>query len=85
MITWTKADAWHRRDLPDGSYLMVSRTDPTADRWHWRHVVTSTGKVLAYGPHGTRKSYPSALTAMGCADRAVAPSVAVTAEFKAAA
>jgi hypothetical protein len=85
MTEWTKADAWHRRELADGSYLLVTRAHPTADRWHWRHLTTSTGKVLASGPHGHGKSYTSASAAMGCADRAVAPSVPVVAEFKTAA
>lgn len=57
---WVKADAWHRRELLDGTYLAVSLH--ARGIWSWRRHDRATGAVLANG------SGVTAACAMGNAD-----------------
>lgn len=85
-IEWTNADAWYRRELSGGSYLVVSRMTLQRDalkdkagraysaQWFWRQHSTATGELLDRGPRD-KHSYASCYTAMKCADKAVTPPV----------
>ncbi len=45
MSDWTSCDGWHRRDLADGTYLMVSRN--IHGIWQWRRHDLARGELLA--------------------------------------
>jgi hypothetical protein len=61
---WVKADAWHRREIGDGTYLAVSLH--AKGRWQWRRHIRATGAVMASGSGVTAPS------AMINADKAIA-------------
>lgn len=74
-LHWTKADAWYRRDLPDGSYLTVSRAvDNGYGRrrggWFWTHTdvsgfVTSSAGYGQWGVVSARLAQVAAEHAAG--------------------
>lgn len=68
---WIHQDAWWRRDLGDGTFLMVSRTTLNPEfevrevknirreyraHWYFRLHHAITGEVLLSGPHADRDS-----------------------------
>lgn len=69
--TWTSCDGWHRRELGDHTYLMVSRT--VGGSWEWRHHNLDTGSVLACRPRTTAR------VAMTDADDTIRPLLGVAA------
>jgi hypothetical protein len=68
---WIKADAWHRREIGDGTYLAVSLHG--RGLWQWRRHVRDTGTLVASG-HGV-----TARAAMARADAALAETYAAVA------
>lgn len=60
---WYKQDAWYRKLLPNGDYLMVSRR--ISGSWTWRH----SAREFLHTYRSGEKNWASARGAMGEADR----------------
>jgi hypothetical protein len=82
MNGWIRQDAWWRREIGDGSYLIASRMTVHPDtvtergrvlhaRWTWRRHSITTGALLDSWPDSHGKSYPCADRAISAADERV--------------
>lgn len=74
--TWTHADNWFRRELGDGTYMIVSQRLKEIRQngavympWFWRRHQLGNGQQLASGPSPYLAQFGHAAEAMRAADQ----------------